>query len=77
MQQASDILRRTSRFIILARRLHVQMNELNQYFGPDVSQSESKLSVMNREAREEVDRILAKGALILAELRTSFAHCTL
>lgn len=52
------------------------MNELNQYFGPDVSQSESKLSVMNREAREEVDRILAKGALSLAELCTSFAHCT-
>ncbi|KAF8348129.1 Golgi transport complex subunit 5-domain-containing protein [Amanita rubescens] len=70
LQQASDILRRTSRFIILARRLRVQMNELNQYFGPDVSRSESKLSAMNREVREEVDRVLAKGALSLAELLT-------
>lgn len=48
------------------------MNELNQYFGLDVSRSESKLSAMNREAREEVDRVLAKGALSLAELRAFF-----
>ncbi|KAF8626868.1 hypothetical protein AX15_004686 [Amanita polypyramis BW_CC] len=68
LQQASDILRRISRFVMLARRLDVQMNELNQYFGPEAPQSDNKLLVMNHDVRDEADRVLAKGALSLAEL---------
>ena len=77
LQQASDILRRTSRFVTLARRLDLQMNELNQYFGPEVPQSDSKLLVMNRDVRDEADRVLAKGALSLAELCTFPVCCRL
>ncbi|KAK2467810.1 hypothetical protein APHAL10511_000105 [Amanita phalloides] len=70
LQQASDLLRRISRFITLARRLHVQMSELDQSLGSDFSQLENKLPTMNHESRDEADRILAKGALCLAELLT-------
>ncbi|KAF8629271.1 hypothetical protein AX17_005850 [Amanita inopinata Kibby_2008] len=71
LQQASDFLRRTSRFITLARRLQIQMNELDNLLasGQTVKDdSSNKLLNVNREVVDEKDRVLAKAALSLADL---------
>ena len=56
------------------------MTELNNLFGPELQgQTDNHVqaltdvfSSMNRETREEVDRVLAKAAICLAELCASF-----
>ncbi|KIL68918.1 hypothetical protein M378DRAFT_70503 [Amanita muscaria Koide BX008] len=73
LQQATDLLRRTSRFVTLARRLHVQMAELNTLLAPEHQRQQIEalsniLSHMDRDTRDELDRALAKAALSLAEL---------
>ena len=55
------------------------MTDLNNLFGPEPQgQADNHVQAlgdvflsMNREAREEVDRVLAKGAISLAELCAS------
>ncbi|PFH52012.1 hypothetical protein AMATHDRAFT_2501 [Amanita thiersii Skay4041] len=77
LQQASDILRRTSRFVTLARRLQIQITELEderpitEYHKPQ-EQNASKHAVLdvNQELRDDRERVLAKAARSLAELAT-------
>ncbi|PCH43557.1 hypothetical protein WOLCODRAFT_164540 [Wolfiporia cocos MD-104 SS10] len=81
IQQASDILRRMSRFVILTRRLEVQLAEMNN--GED-SAPENETTERNSMAipagqtaastsglvdnEDEKERVIAKAALTLAEL---------
>lgn len=44
LQQASDILRRTSRFVVLTRRLQVQLAEMDKAAEATPSAIESKIS---------------------------------
>lgn len=70
-QQASDVLRRTSRFVILARRLQVQMNEVQGIKSSDKSPSEELATatvVHGKDIENEKERAIAKAALSIAEL---------
>ncbi|KIK67031.1 hypothetical protein GYMLUDRAFT_156005 [Collybiopsis luxurians FD-317 M1] len=86
-QQASDILRRTSRFVILARRLEGQMAEMEALSSAELSSQISGLkSSINSnssdspaqstgvlgETGDEKERTIAKAALSIAELGKSF-----
>ncbi|KXN90188.1 Conserved oligomeric Golgi complex subunit 5, partial [Leucoagaricus sp. SymC.cos] len=76
LHQASDVLRRTSRFVILARRLQAQMNEMNdkpldgedklvsRIDGHNVSASNAQ----TLDIEDEKERAIAKAALSIAEL---------
>jgi len=79
LQQASDVLRRISRFVILARRLQVQMSELNKGEAePDPIQA-PPLVRMNSESVEmesEKERAIAKAALTIAELTALYEEST-
>ena len=70
LQLASDALRRTARFILLSRRLDVQMKELRA--GKKVDSNASiDVTITTTTGAEEVDRegnILTKAALTVAEL---------
>ncbi|KAH9961505.1 Golgi transport complex subunit 5-domain-containing protein [Russula dissimulans] len=81
LQQASDVLRRTSRFTILAKRLQAQMAEVGDGAGGAVSQlkaTESKVNSGTLDGRRsatpgldhegEKERSLAQAALTIAEL---------
>ncbi|KAJ7039234.1 Golgi transport complex subunit 5-domain-containing protein [Mycena alexandri] len=72
LQQASDVLRRTSRFVILARRLQNQMTEMefNSNENPDATpkKSETQLNLMGQDPEDEKERTIAKAALSIAEL---------
>ncbi|KAI9456296.1 Golgi transport complex subunit 5-domain-containing protein [Russula earlei] len=81
LQQASDVLRRTSRFTILVKRLQAQMAEVGDGAGDTVSQSklsESKVNSGILDGRRsatpgldhegEKERSLAQAALTIAEL---------
>lgn len=81
LQQASDVLRRTSRFTILAKRLQAQMAEVGDSAGGTTSRSkgpESKASSGVPDGRRsatpgldyegEKERSLAQAALTIAEL---------
>jgi len=74
LHQASDVLRRASRFVALARRLQVQMNEMNDKVdGEDKSiiQMDSQsapVQAQNTDAGDEKERAIAKAALSIAEL---------
>jgi hypothetical protein len=76
LQQASDVLRRTSRFVILARRLEAQMSELGDdpSSEPNVKRVEGP-SPAHRTATEdpedEKERSVAKAARSIAELGAS------
>ncbi|KAL4267054.1 Conserved oligomeric Golgi complex subunit 5 [Pleurotus pulmonarius] len=61
LQTASDLLRRTSRFVILTRRLHVQMVDMSS---PNKEDSASVVL----EGEDEKERTIAKAALSIAEL---------
>lgn len=61
LQTASDLLRRTSRFVILTRRLHVQMVDMN-------SPNKEDTATMTVEGEDEKERTIAKAALSIAEL---------
>lgn len=76
LQQACDVLRRTSRFIILSRRLQVQMNEMRG-IGPDTSTtsiSDDAIPLtsegLSHDSENEKERVVAKAALSIAELAT-------
>ena len=69
LQQASDVLRRISRFLILARRLELQMAELNKPLDTDTPTEPSKsVGVSYEELGDEKERTIAKAALTIAEL---------
>ena len=81
LQQASDVLRRTSRFTILAKRLQAQMAEVNDNVGGTTSRSKAPESKVNSGVPDgrrsatpgldyegEKERSLAQAALTIAEL---------
>ncbi|KAI0675086.1 Golgi transport complex subunit 5-domain-containing protein [Trametes maxima] len=76
LQQASDILRRTSRFVILARRLELQLAEMNkaETAEPEGSKTNGATATPARagtpqlESEDEKERAIAKAALTIAEL---------
>lgn len=67
LQQASDILRRTSRFVTLTRRLQIQMADMEQSAGQeDATASATTVDgIMDDDVKE---RAIAKAALSIAEL---------
>lgn len=70
-QQASDVLRRTSRFVILARRLQVQMNEVQGIKTVDKVPTEELATATvlhGKDIENEKERAIAKAALSIAEL---------
>ncbi|KAF5385847.1 hypothetical protein D9615_002395 [Tricholomella constricta] len=77
LQQASDVLRRTSRFVVLARRLQVQMVGLDNSSAADANAVRSAkvdtsdaigLSTQGQDLEDEKERTIAKAALSIAEL---------
>ncbi|KAJ7782875.1 Golgi transport complex subunit 5-domain-containing protein [Mycena metata] len=72
LQQASDVLRRTSRFVVLARRLQNQMTEMemNSNENPDATpkKSETPVNLLGQDPEDEKERTIAKAALSIAEL---------
>ena len=89
LQQASDVLRRTSRFTVLAKRLQTQSAEVGDSTGgaappPKASESKSNSGVLDgrRSATPGLDyegekeRSLAQAALTVAELSTEFIDVT-
>ncbi|KAF9814575.1 hypothetical protein IEO21_05033 [Rhodonia placenta] len=83
IHQALDILRRMSRFVILTRRLEVQLTEMNKSEGAEIDigktskevSGSSGVSDVNRsgtpalaDIEDEKERTIAKAALTVAEL---------
>lgn len=71
LQQASDVLRRISRFLVLARRLEVQMAELNRPLDVLIdtpTEPTKPLSATYEDLGDEKERTIAKAALTIAEL---------
>ncbi|KAF9559858.1 hypothetical protein CPC08DRAFT_665969 [Agrocybe pediades] len=71
--QASDLLRRTSRFIIVARRLQLQMNEVQGVKTSDKGASDelATATIMHgKDIEDEKERAIAKAALSIAELNS-------
>ncbi|KAI0633283.1 Golgi transport complex subunit 5-domain-containing protein [Trametes polyzona] len=80
LQQASDILRRTSRFVILVRRLELQLAEMNKADAPDTETSRAKPQTNGTSGaparadtplaleEDEKERAISKAALTIAEL---------
>ncbi|KAF8160965.1 Golgi transport complex subunit 5-domain-containing protein [Crassisporium funariophilum] len=69
--QASDVLRRTSRFVILARRLQLQMNEVQgnkTAVRGVIDDLASATLVHGKDIEDEKERAIAKAALTIAEL---------
>lgn len=65
MHKATDVLRRTSRFVILARRLETQMTELDAL--PSADATPAKADGVGAQ-EDEKERQIAKAALTVAEL---------
>lgn len=73
--QASDLLRRTSRFVIIARRLQVQMNEIQGIKNPnggDQDELATATLMHGKDIEDEKERAIAKAALSIAELGGSY-----
>lgn len=77
LQQASDVLRRTSRFVILARRLQVQMADMDgnnatedkdSNIGTNGASDSHGLLGQGHDLEDEKERTIAKAALSIAEL---------
>ncbi|KAH7108123.1 Golgi transport complex subunit 5-domain-containing protein [Auriculariales sp. MPI-PUGE-AT-0066] len=78
LQQATDVLRRTARFVILARRLSTQMSDiekaptsgsvLSPTTGGATALAEPSEDVKNFGVEGEKERTIAKAALSVAEL---------
>lgn len=71
LQQASDVLRRISRFLILARRLELQMAELNKPLDTPIdtpTEPSKSAGAPYEESGDEKERTIAKAALTIAEL---------
>lgn len=74
LQQASDVLRRISRFLILARRLELQMAELNRPLDTSIdtpTEPTKSAGAPYEELGDEKERTIAKAALTIAELSWS------
>ena len=70
-QQASDVLRRTSRFVILARRLQLQMKEIQGQKGSDKGPMDDLVSATfghGKDIEDDRERTIAQAALSIAEL---------
>jgi hypothetical protein len=67
-QQASDVLRRTARFVVLARRLEGQMRDMKM--GGDENAVDGVAVTGGEE--DEKERTIAKAALSIAELGQYF-----
>jgi hypothetical protein len=89
LQQASDVLRRTSRFTVLAKRLQVQMAEVGDSAGGTAPQTRGQESKVNNGVLDdrrsatpgldyegEKERSLAQAALTIAELSTELIGLT-
>ncbi|TFK75335.1 hypothetical protein BDN72DRAFT_954963 [Pluteus cervinus] len=71
LQQASDVLRRTSRFVTLIRRLQLQMAEMDiSKPSENILKDVVDVSSTTLDGVEEKDRAIAKAALSIAELVT-------
>ncbi|KAG2015937.1 hypothetical protein CC2G_009155 [Coprinopsis cinerea AmutBmut pab1-1] len=77
LQQASDILRRTSRFVILARRLQLQMKEVQaapegkrEKSSEESSGLASATIAAGMEIEDDKERAVAKAALTISEIST-------
>ncbi|KAJ7668407.1 Golgi transport complex subunit 5-domain-containing protein [Mycena polygramma] len=72
LQQASDVLRRTSRFVVLARRLQTQMTEMEVNSNEDSVSAprkmDSQMNLLGQDPEDEKERTIAKAALSIAEL---------
>ncbi|KAJ7072504.1 Golgi transport complex subunit 5-domain-containing protein [Mycena amicta] len=66
LQQASDVLRRMSRFVVLARRLQSQMAEME--FPATKTSKDAPINVIGQDIEDEKERTIAKAALSIAEL---------
>jgi len=87
LQQASDVLRRTSRFTTLAKRLQTQMAEVGDNAGGTTSRSKAPDSRVNSvpdgrrsvtpglDYEGEKERSLAQAALTIAELGREVHWC--
>lgn len=84
IQQASGILRRTSRFVILTRRLEVQLAEMDKAEAAESKtettpkkavngDSSNSLFSQTLENEDEKERTIAKAALTIAELSQSYS----
>jgi hypothetical protein len=74
LQQASDVLRRISRFLVLARRLELQMAELNRPNDSSIdtpTEPTKSVGPSHEELGDEKERTIAKAALTIAELSWS------
>lgn len=72
--QASDVLRRTSRFVILTRRLQVQMNEIQGIKTSDNGLPDDPATAtlaQGKDIADEKERAIAKAALTISELGLS------
>ena len=89
LQQASDVLRRTSRFTVLAKRLQAQMAEVGDVAGGTAPQHKGQGPKGNNGVPEdrrsatpgldyegEKERSLAQAALTIAELGTELIGTT-
>ncbi|KAG5646264.1 hypothetical protein DXG03_003860 [Asterophora parasitica] len=77
LQQASDVLRRTSRFVVLARRLQVQMVDMDDRSTAQGSADKpARVQISDptgtlapvQDLEDEKERTIAKAALSIAEL---------
>ncbi|OJA08043.1 hypothetical protein AZE42_08584 [Rhizopogon vesiculosus] len=71
IRQASDALRRTSRFVVLSRRLETQMSELAAFDKPSTTEKKKMPNVsedLSVDQQDDKERTIAKAALTIAEL---------
>lgn len=73
LQQASDVLRRTARFVVLARRLESQMRDMKKDDNQGGIKDESKtnghdVTGLGLDVDDGKERSIAKAALSIAEL---------
>ncbi|KAF7321504.1 ACT domain-containing protein [Mycena kentingensis (nom. inval.)] len=70
LQQTSDVLRRMSRFVVLARRLQGQMAEMElpPTNTASAALNETPINVLGQDIEDEKERTIAKAALSIAEL---------
>jgi hypothetical protein len=72
LHQASDVLRRTARFVVLARRLETQMAELDAATTVTTTNTAAPATPSLDAQEDEKERTIAKAALTIAELGVCF-----
>lgn len=68
LQQASDVLRRTARFVVLARRLQSQVQDMKKDDSDTKIKGESRSNGVTALEDDGKERTIAKAALSIAEL---------